>query len=135
MPNRLKRYLLLATGAVSLGLGILGIFIPVLPTTPFLLLAAACFLRSSPRLYRWLLTSRVFGGYITNYLEGRGMPWRAKLITLILLWAAIGLSVFLVIDNLVLRLVVLFIAAGVTVHIVRIRRKKESPPPRKLDSG
>src|SRR3990172_1157402 len=120
MPNRLKRYLLLATGAVSLGLGILGIFIPVLPTTPFLLLAAACFLRSSPRLYRWLLTSRVFGGYITNYLEGRGMPWRAKLITLILLWAAIGLSVFLVIDNLVLRLVVLFIAAGVTVHIVRI---------------
>ena len=125
MPHKLKRYLLLVAGTVSLGMGILGIFIPVLPTTPFLLLAAACYLRSSRRFYRWLLNNRVFGSYITNYLEGRGMPRRAKIITLFFLWATIGLSVGILIHNLILRIVLLLIAAGVTIHIVRIRKRKE----------
>lgn len=90
--STIRRYALLAVGAFSLGLGLVGIFLPVLPTTPFLLVAAACFMRSSERLHRWLLAHPLFGCYIADYQAGRGIPARAKMTALALVWTSIPAS-------------------------------------------
>ncbi|MDH4068647.1 MAG: YbaN family protein [Dehalococcoidia bacterium] len=119
-----KRRLLIGAGTLSTGLGIIGIFVPILPTTPFLLLAAACYMRSSERFYRWLINNRVFGAYIRNYIEGRGMPVRIKIITILLLWLTIGLTIVFGIQNIVVRIVLICVAIGVTVHIALIRKRK-----------
>ena len=128
MPKKLKRKLLIIAGTACTAIGIIGIFVPILPTTPFLLLAAACYLRSSQRFYNWLLNNRFFGAYVRNYLQGRGMPLRIKVFTILLLWATITCSIVFAVQALVIRVVLLIIAAGVTVHIVMIRttREKES---------
>lgn len=120
----MKRGLLIVAGTISTGLGIIGIFVPILPTTPFLLLAAACYMRSSARFYRWLLNNRLFGTYIKNYIEGRGMPLRIKILTILLLWLTIVLTVTFGIQHIVLRIVLIIIAMGVTVHISLIRTKR-----------
>ncbi len=123
---RLPRLLLISFGLISVGFGIVGAFIPVLPTTPFLLLAAACFARSSARLHRWLHENRLFGRYLRDYREGRGLPLGHVIVTLTLLWGGIGYSAFSVVpaDQLWLRLVLLAIAVAVTVHILRVSRRK-----------
>jgi uncharacterized membrane protein YbaN (DUF454 family) len=122
-----KRSLLIAAGTLSTGLGIIGIFIPILPTTPFLLLAAACYMRSSERFYRWLTNNRVFGAYVRNYIEGRGMPVRIKIFTILLLWLTIGLSITLAVQDLVIRIILICIAVGVTVHVALIRKRRVDP--------
>jgi len=76
MKQRFVRVALIVVGTISTALGILGIFVPILPTTPFLLLAAACYSRSSQRFYDWLLNNKYFGNYIRNYLEKKGIPLR-----------------------------------------------------------
>jgi len=124
MRTTAKRRLLIVAGTLSTGLGIIGIFIPILPTTPFLLLAAACYMRSSERFYQWLINNRVFGAYIRNYIEGRGMPIRIKIFTILLLWLAIGLSIAFGVQNTVVRIVLICVAIGVTAHIVLIRKRK-----------
>jgi uncharacterized membrane protein YbaN (DUF454 family) len=126
MSAALKRYLLIALGTICLAIGIVGIFTPILPTTPFLLLAAACYMRSSARFHRWLMNNRVFGGYIRNYTEGRGIPLKLKLFTIALLWVTIGISIWLV-ANMIVTIVLLVVAVGVTLHIAFIRRKKDRP--------
>jgi uncharacterized membrane protein YbaN (DUF454 family) len=120
----LLRGLLVVAGTLFLGLGILGVFLPLLPTTPFLLLAAACYLRSSQRFYNWLLGNRLLGSYIKNYLEGKGMPLRAKIFSISLLWITIGYSVIFVVEALPIRVVLALIAIGVTTHILHIRTFK-----------
>jgi uncharacterized membrane protein YbaN (DUF454 family) len=118
---RIKQTLLIAAGAVALGLGVVGVFVPLLPTTPFLLLAAACWVKSSRRLSDWLLGHRVFGRYIRDYRAGKGVPLRVKVVALVLLWLTIGASATFVVTALWARLLLLAIAAGVTVHLLRIR--------------
>ena len=88
----MKKSLLLIIGTLSMAVGILGIFVPLLPTTPFLLLAAACYMRSSQKMYNRLLNNRFLGVYIKNYMQGKGIPLKVKLFTVILLWTTIGLS-------------------------------------------
>jgi uncharacterized membrane protein YbaN (DUF454 family) len=127
MRTTAKRRLLIAAGTFCTGVGIVGIFVPILPTTPFLLLAAACYMRSSERFYRWLINNRVFGAYVRNYIEGRGMPIRIKLATILLLWLAIGLSITFAVQSLVIRIILVSVAVGVTVHIALIRRRVEAP--------
>ncbi|UCE45432.1 MAG: YbaN family protein [Methanobacteriota archaeon] len=122
--SRLKRIIWTAGGTVFLALGLIGIALPVLPTTPFLLLAAACYLKGSRRMYEWLTNNKLFGRYLTDYMEGRGIPLRAKAATLCMLWAAIAASILFVIESLILRIVLLAIAAGVTIHIIMIRTKR-----------
>jgi uncharacterized membrane protein YbaN (DUF454 family) len=85
------RAVLVAVGVVSVGLGTVGIVVPVLPTTPFLLLAAACFVRASPRMHDWLLTHPRLGPYV-SFVDGGGMPARAKRNALVVLWITIGAS-------------------------------------------
>ena len=126
MSDELKRYLLIALGTICLVIGIIGIFTPILPTTPFLLLAAACYANSSARFHRWLMNNRIFGSYIRNYTEGRGIPVKVKLLTIALLWATIGISIWAV-DNLVVTIVLLVVAVGVTLHIAFIRARKDGP--------
>jgi len=108
------------------GLGIVGVFVPILPTTPFLLLAATCYMRSSKRFYRWLTNNRVFGAYVRNYIEGRGMPVGTKVFTILLLWLAIGLSATFAVQSLVIRIILICVAVGVTVHIVLVRKRAAS---------
>jgi len=116
-----RRWLLASIGVLSVGLGILGILLPLLPTTPFLLLAAACFVRSSDGLYRWLITQRILGPYIRNYREHRAISWQAKAVTLVLLWAVIGYSAFGVVRLQALRIVLLLVAVAVTVHVLSLK--------------
>ena len=94
--HRSVRYALLAIGWLSVLLGVIGIFVPVLPTTPFLLLAAACFVRSSRRFYLWLVNHKHLGPWIRDYLEGNGIPLKGKVYAIGLMWLSIGLSCYLV---------------------------------------
>jgi uncharacterized membrane protein YbaN (DUF454 family) len=79
-------------GALAVLLGILGLFLPLLPTTPFLLLASWCFARGSTRLHRWLLSHRVFGEYLRNFEAGRGIPLKAKILATVMLWGSLLLA-------------------------------------------
>jgi uncharacterized membrane protein YbaN (DUF454 family) len=88
------KLLLIVLGSIFLGLGFLGIFAPGLPTTPFLLLAAGCYVRSSDRLYSWLLKHKLFGKYIHNFRKTPSIPLHIKIISLIVIWILIGLSIF-----------------------------------------
>ncbi len=119
--SRLRKALLMAAGVLALALGAAGIFLPLLPTTPFLLLAAACFMRSSEQLYDWLIHHPWFGSYIRNYREYRAITLQAKVTSLVFLWATIGFSIFRVVDSLAVKLLLFAIATGVTVHLVRLR--------------
>ena len=114
-------------GSISLGLGVLGIFLPVLPTTPFLLLAAALWLRGSPRLYEWLLGTKHLGAYIRNFRENRAIPLRAKIVSVTTLWATILASAFLVVNAWWLRAVLIAVAAGVTWHILSFKTLENKP--------
>lgn len=123
MRKTVKKRLLILAGTICVGIGIIGIFVPILPTTPFLLLAAFCYTRSSNRLHRWLLNNRLFGAYVKNYIEGRGMPLRLKVFTILLLWITIGLTVTLSVQHTAIRAVLILIALGVTLHISLIKAK------------
>lgn len=116
-----KKRILLGVGWVSVGLGTLGVFLPVLPTTPFLLLAAACFARSSERLYDWLLNHRWFGSTIRNYRERKGISLRTRIGALLLLWSTIGISVLFAMEAWWLRGVVCAIALGVSIHLLKMK--------------
>lgn len=119
------RILLIIAGTIFVGLGIVGIFVPVLPTTPFLLLAAACYARSSQRFYGWLLNNKWFGSYIRNYLERKGVPLKVKVLTIALLWITIGSSVAFAVHSSVARLILVLVAIGVSIHILSIRTLKQ----------
>jgi uncharacterized membrane protein YbaN (DUF454 family) len=121
-----KRWLAVA-GTIFTAIGILGIFLPILPTTPFLLLAALCYALSSERLYYRLINNRLLGAYIRNYIEGTGMPFKTKLFTISLLWITIGLTIWLGTENFIIRAVLVAVASGVTLHIIRIRKRKTDP--------
>jgi hypothetical protein len=123
----LMRPLLIAIGTLAVALAVFGIFIPILPTTPFLLLAAACYARSSDRFLNWLLHNRWFGAYIRNYREGRGMPRLTKIVTLSALWATLILSGSLAVSAWWLRLVLVAVGGGVTIHLLRIPTHAAEP--------
>ena len=120
------KVLFIGTGTILICISIVGIFVPVLPTTPFLLLAAALYARSSRRFYDWLINNRILGKYIKNYREGKGIPIKVKIITISILWITIGCSAIFAIDILWVRILLVIIAIGVTVHIVRIRPRYKS---------
>lgn len=120
VSERVKRMFLILFGTISLGIGCIGIIIPVLPTAPFLLLATACYLRGSERLHHWMINNSVFGGFIKNYMEGRGIKPRQKFITLAFLWMSITFSALFLTENFIISIMLFLIAIGVSVHILTL---------------
>ncbi len=125
--RRAVRILLLAIGAVSVALGIVGIFLPLVPTTPLLLLAAWCFARSSERFYRWLLAHRWLGPHIRDFREGRGLTARAKASNLALLWLAVLITGGYAAPTWWIRWPLVAIALGVTVYLLRLPTRPRAP--------
>jgi uncharacterized protein len=123
--QRIVRVLLLVVGTFSFVLGAIGIFLPILPTTPFLLVSAACYLRSSERMYNWLLNNRWFGNYIRNYREGKGIPLKTKVFVMTVLWVTILYSAFFALDEIfIAQIALLAVALGVSIHVVRLPNLK-----------
>ncbi|MFN3135484.1 MAG: YbaN family protein [Candidatus Kryptonium sp.] len=118
------RFVLIGFGFIFVGLGVIGIFIPGLPTTPFLLLAAACFARSSKKFYNWLLNHKIFGTYIKNYREHRAITLRGKIMSLSLMWLVMGYTAFFAISNLIVSIIIILIGLGVTKHILSLKTIK-----------
>lgn len=118
------RIFLILCGCLAVVLGILGIFLPLLPTTPFLLLAAACFFRSSPRLYNWLISHKRMGPYIRNFREHRAIPLKAKVISVSMVWITMLIAAFGVVPHLLIRVVLLLLAVGISWHILSYKTLK-----------
>lgn len=127
--NRVWRMFYAIVGLLALGLAILGIVLPLLPTTPFLLLAAICFARSSASMYNWLHTNKVFGAELSSYRNREGIPLRLKIYTLVLLWTTILGSIlfFVPTTHLWIKLLLLTIAIGVTIHVLAIKTYSATP--------
>jgi hypothetical protein len=117
----LGKWLLMSLGILAMVVGLIGVVVPLLPTTPFLLLAAACFVRSSDTMYGWLISNRLFGGFIRDYREQRGVSARAKIVALALLWGVIGYTALTAVDAAWLRVLLVAIAVAVTLHLLRLR--------------
>lgn len=124
VPNKFARIALIVAGTFFVAIGFLGIFLPLLPTTPFLLLAATIYAKSSNKFYYWLLHNRWFGGYIKNYREGKGVARKIKIWTISILWITIITSIFAV-EIFLVRIFLLLVAIAVSIHILSIRTLKD----------
>ena len=129
------KYIYVCLGLVSLFLGVAGIFLPVLPTTPFLLLSAALFARSSKRLHEWLLNHRILGKYIVSFLHEKAIPLHIKIYSVSLMWASILYTVFFVAAGKpFLQIPLCLVAVGVTIHILSYKTKKTEPKRKRKDT-
>lgn len=130
--GRIIKLCLLAAGILSTALAILGIFLPLLPTVPLLLLAAACFARSSETFYRWLLEHRYLGPWLQPYLDGGGIPRRARIKAIALVWLTITASAFLFVPLLWVRALMFAIATLVTIYLLRLPTRSDAANPANL---
>jgi uncharacterized membrane protein YbaN (DUF454 family) len=131
--QKLVRTLWLIAGTICVVLGAIGIVLPILPTTPFLLAAAACYYKSSPRMHRWLLNNKWFGEYIRNYQEGKGLTIKTKITALTVLWITIGFSTVFMLNRLLpaqlvlpIQLIMIAVAIAVSTHILRLPTFKKT---------
>tara|TARA_B100000405_G_scaffold285890_1_gene232931 strand:+ start:105 stop:512 length:408 start_codon:yes stop_codon:yes gene_type:complete len=97
--NKLSRVFWFSLGMIFTGIGLIGVVIPGLPTTPLMILAAACFAKSSQRFYNWIINNRMFGEHVKNYREGNGIPKRSKPVILGTMWAFVLFAVFIAIPD------------------------------------
>ncbi|HKZ02770.1 MAG TPA: YbaN family protein [Pyrinomonadaceae bacterium] len=114
------RVLLNILGTIFLFFAVLGIILPLLPATPFLLLSSACYVRGSRTLHNWLMNQKYLGPYITNIKTKRGMPLKAKLITITILWASLLFSIYRA-DSLLLDSALVLVGIGVTTLILKLK--------------
>ncbi len=124
VSNKFLKVLLLISGTLSATLGLVGVFLPILPTTPFLLLAAFCYAKSSYRFYYWFVNNSLFGKYIKDYREKRGIPAKVKIFAISFLWLTILISAFIIIQNVYISLLLVLIAIGVTIHLLSLHTLK-----------
>ena len=122
--NNFLRIAILAIGFCATGLGVLGIFLPVLPTVPLLLLAAACFARSSERFHQWLLSHNRLGPMIKSYTSGQGIPLRSKVSAIGMIWIVIPVSAFIV-HPLWLKYLLVIIAISITLYLLSLPISKD----------
>lgn len=115
--KKLKKILLMIIGTISLAIGIVGIILPVLPTTPFLLLSLYCYLKSSKRLYNFILSNKYLAPYVKDYISGKGIPLGAKKKAIFLIWLTMSLSIIFIVDKLFLRVILVIIACLVSAYI------------------
>lgn len=120
------KYLYLISGFLLVIIGVIGIFLPVLPTTIFLILASACFIKSSPQANEWLRNHKILGMYIKNYQDKSGLTVKSKAINITLLWLMITFSAFFFTELWYIRLLLFLIAVGVTIHLLMVKTKKGS---------
>ena len=118
--KKFVRVLFFIAGSITLAFGTIGIVLPILPTTPFLLASIACYLRSSERMTHWMLTNKYFGKYIKNYREGKGIPLKTKIFAISLLWITIVYSAFFIVPIWIVQIILFAVAATVTLHLVRL---------------
>ena len=114
----------LISGVLLVAIGVIGIFLPLLPTTIFLILASACFVKSSPKAYEWLKNNKYLGPYLKNYQDKTGLTIRSKIITITFLWLSILFSAFYLTDEFYIKIILLAIAIGVTIHLIMVKTKK-----------
>lgn len=120
----MKKTLFIIIGSISLGLGIVGIFLPILPTTPFLLLSAAMYAKSSDKLYDKLMSHKIFGRYIRSFQEERAIPLHGKIIAISTMWLSLLFCIFYVVDEKwYLQVLLAVIGLGVTIHILSFKTK------------
>ena len=125
--RKILRTIWFIAGSICVALGVIGMVLPLLPTTPFLLAAAACYYKSSEKMHKWLLTNNLFGEYIRNYTEGKGLTKKTKITALTVLWATIVFSTVFMLNRLLpanlllpLQLIMIAIAVAVSIHILRL---------------
>jgi uncharacterized membrane protein YbaN (DUF454 family) len=111
-------------GTVSLALGTLGIFLPLLPTTPFYLLTAWLYMRGSQKMYHKVMNNKFFGTIVRNFQEDKTIPLKIKIISVSMIWCTITISAFWAVSILWVRLLLFAIAIGVTLHILSYPTKK-----------
>ena len=116
----IKKNILIILGSLFLVLGVIGIFLPLLPTTPFLLLTVYCYLRSSKRLYDWLMSNKILGAYIYNYMTYKAVLKSTKIGTMIILWAGLTVSMILI-NNWWIRALLIIIGIGVSIHMLMLK--------------
>ena len=114
----MKKKLLILLGSLSLFLGLLGIALPLLPTTPFLLLSATCYFHGSDKLYRWLMTHPTLGPYIHSFREEKAIPLRVKIVSVTMVWVTLLYCIFFVVNSLWIKLLLLFLAIAISWHIL-----------------
>lgn len=112
------KWICILFGTVALALGVVGIFLPLLPTTPFLLLAAALYFRGSERLYNWLLQHKHLGPYIRNFREHKAIPLRVKIVSVSLVWITLLYCSLAVVPQVWMKILLILLAAGITYHIL-----------------
>lgn len=115
------RYLLIGIGTISAILGLIGMFLPLLPTVPFLLLSAACFSRSSARMQAWLFNHRLLGPVLRNYLERQGLTRRQLIGSLISMWLGMGIAIYIA-PVIAVKWLLIFIVTCVSIHLIRMPR-------------
>ena len=118
------KVMFIITGSTCLVLGIIGIFVPLLPTTPLLLLSAAAYLRGSERLYNWLINHKYLGTYICNFRKYKAIPLQAKILSVSLLWCTISYSIMFMSLSVWVKILLGCIAIGVTWHILSFKTLK-----------
>ena len=118
------KYLLIILGSICLALGVIGIFLPLLPTTPFLFLSAALYVRSSDKLSQWLIHQKYLGEYIRNFREHKAIPLRAKIISITMVWITLTYCALAIADEVWLKAIFLILAISVTWHILSYKTLK-----------
>ncbi len=119
----MKNVFFLILGIAALMLGIIGVLLPILPTTPFLLLASFCFLKGSPKLNNWFEKTKMYKKYVKPIKEGRGMTVKTKLTILIIVYAMLGI-LFFTINSVIMKFIIILLLAIKTIVFIRIKTLK-----------
>ena len=121
--NKSIRLLWVFLGSLSVGMGVIGIFVPGWPTTIFLIIASYFYIRSSEKLYNWLINNKILGLYLKNYYSGKGMPLKAKIFSILMMWSFGLLSIFLWIPSnfMIVKITVFVLLVIGTIFILRVK--------------
>ncbi|MBP3679707.1 MAG: YbaN family protein [Bacteroidaceae bacterium] len=118
------KYILIVLGSLSLVLGVIGIFLPLIPTTPLLLLSAALYIRSSEKLYLWLINQKHLGAYIRNFRENKAIPLRAKIISVSMVWISLSYCAITISESVIIKIIFLLLATAISLHILSYKTLK-----------
>ncbi len=123
--NKFIRYLWISLGSIFVGVGFVGVFVPGLPTTIWLILAAGCYIRSSERLYNWLIENKLFGKYIKNYYDGLGMPRNSKVLAVSSITLFCTLAIIFFISIMWIKILVFFVGiSGILFILLKVPTQK-----------